>query len=84
MMNFNRGLVLSGRCFEPGFFANGWNWLIGIGILLIIVVGIVLIATRNRKTSKDDSIFEALKLKYADGEISTEEYKKRKSILEEK
>lgn len=82
MMGFNRGLILGEGCFSSGFFSNGWNWLIGIGVLLVIIVGVILIVTKNKKSSPDDSVLEALKLKFAQGEMNEEEYRKRKSVLE--
>ena len=84
MMNYGRSFFLNDRCLAGGFLFNGWNWLIGIGILLVVVAVIVLVTAKRSKTLKDDSVLEALRLKYAEGEISTEEYKKRKSILEGK
>lgn len=69
---------------------SGWDWLIGIGILIIIVVSIILIFSKNKgnhkykNTSAVYNAIDSLKMKYAQGEITEEEYKQRKNVLEEK
>jgi putative membrane protein len=67
-----------------GFMNGGWNWLIGIGVLLIIVAVTYLIVKKNKNTAINSNALESLKAKFAQGEITEEEYKKRKSVLEEK
>lgn len=84
MMNYGRGFLGNNGCFEYGFFSNGWNWLIGIGVVLIIVAVVFLIATRNKRALSDYSALETLKVKFSQGEITEEEYKKRKSVLQDR
>jgi putative membrane protein len=82
MMHYGRGIFNNGMW--DGFMNNGWSLLIGIGILLIIVVVTYLIVKRNQNTVSNSNALESLKVKFAQGEITEEEYKKRKSVLEEK
>lgn len=75
--------------FDNGFcpigFGGGnfglWYFLIFTGIL-IVAVAIML----NRKTKKSSGIdaVETLKMLYVKGEISEEEYLKRKNVIERK
>ena len=73
-----------------GLLGSGWNWLIGIGILIIVVVLIYLIVNKNKGNHKYENTtavynaVESLKMKYVQGEITEEEYKQRKNVLEEK
>ena len=76
-----RGFGENAKCFGYGFMNNGWSMLFAIVVLLIIALLIYFIVhNRNKKVSKN-SVFEALKMKYVQGEISEEEYLKRKDVL---
>ena len=79
---YGRGFIGSG-CFGYGL-SSGWTWLIGIGIILIITAVIYFAVRKSKKTASNYNALESLKMKYSQGEITEEEYKKRKSILEEK
>lgn len=83
-MMYGRGVFGNGGCLGYGLFSSGWSWLIGIGIALIVIAGIYFLVKKNRKAASNYNALESLKMKYSKGEVTEEEYKKRKSILEEK
>ncbi|EMG38606.1 Short C-terminal domain containing protein [Desulfocurvibacter africanus PCS] len=79
----------SGPLFSgPGFFWGGG--LIGLLLKILIVAGIVWLALRiidgirNRQTSGDDKdhSMRILKVKYARGEISEDEYRRMREVLD--
>jgi putative membrane protein len=58
----------------------GFGWVIGI---IVVVALIVVFASIYNSSKPDDSMLEILKRKYASGEISREEYLRRKKDIEE-
>ena len=88
-MMYGRGYTGSGfsenaRGFGYGFMNNGWGMLVVIAVLLIIALLIyIFVHNRNKKVSQS-SVFEVLKMKYVQGEISEEEYLKRKEVINRK
>ena len=62
---------------------NGYGWIIGL-FILIIVIGVIVSALQRRKNSnksKYNSPQDILKIRYAKGEISKDEYdEKRRHI----
>ncbi len=81
-MMHGRGMFYNGSGY--GFMSGGWNWLIGVGIILLVVAVTYLIVNRNKNKDSNNNALKSLKVKFAQGEITEEEYKKRKSVLEEK
>ena len=79
-MMHGRGFF-DGGWFGMGAFGSGWAWLIGIGVLLIVIAATYLIVSRTRTRSNSFDALEVLKNKYALGEITEEEYIKRKNII---
>ncbi|MBV1758688.1 MAG: SHOCT domain-containing protein [Dethiosulfatibacter sp.] len=72
-----------GSCHFGGWNGfSGWYYLIMIGIA-IIVVAIILMAIRKNNGDEYKS-FNTLKELFVKGEITEEEYLKRKSIIEKK
>lgn len=63
----------------------GWMFLV-MGFRLLIVVGLIVLAVKLFKsyTNKSDDVMRILNEKFANGEISEEEYLKRKTILSQK
>ena len=80
-MMHGSGSFGDGGWFGAGFFGNGWTWLIGIGIVLVVIAATYLIASSSRRRTSDYDALEILKTKFAQGEISEEEYNRRKSII---
>ena len=69
-----------------------WGWM-GFGaihmllfwgflILAIIFLARLLNGSDERKTTPTDNALEALKLRYANGEIDKEEFEERKRVLQ--
>lgn len=83
MYGYGRGYAGDYGCFGSGFFHNGWDLLIGVGIIAIIGVVLYLLVNKNKKRASNDSVFELLNMKYAKGEISIEEYSQRRKVLSE-
>lgn len=69
-------------CFGYGFFDSIWTVLIGIGILLLVITVTYLLVKKSRKTTMSSNALELLKTKFAKGEITEEEYLKRKNVFD--
>lgn len=73
--------------FGDGWFGMGsgyfsiWGCLIFVGIILLIIA---LFISKKPKGLKDDNAVEILKLLFVKGEITEEEYLKRKNVMERK
>lgn len=81
MMGYGRGFSFPGNCF--GYGSNLWvHYAIG-GILLIIgiVLVVMFLMKRNNVSRISSEAIELLNMKYAKGEITEEEYLKRKSVI---
>ncbi len=81
-MMWNRGFYGNGFCF--GFGTLGiWNRLI-IGGVGLLIIALVIFALNKKKSSTDDKALNLLNIKYAQGDISEEEYLNRKKVLNRK
>lgn len=69
-------------CFGYGFMNNGWNMLIVVGVFLAIALLIYFLVHNRKKVISNQSTVEILKMKYVQGEITEEEYLKRKNVLD--
>lgn len=83
-MMFGNGYNGIGNCFGfgNGLMHSGWGMIIMLGISALIVAGVILIAKKKGHHQSDNAVLEALKMKLAKGEISEEEYLRRKIVLE--
>ena len=89
------GLWAGGHMWDGGHMWNGgmwngtgatWMWLIMWLIFLLLVIGIGYLlyrAFRGPSAQITDSALEELRLSYARGELSDEEYEERRSRLEQ-
>ena len=62
---------------------NGYGWIIGL-IVLVVVIGVIVSAmTHKRKTTrpKYNSPQDILKTRYAKGEISKDEYDEKRNHI---
>lgn len=76
---FNQGYYGNGNCF--GFFNNGYGMFITLGLIITILLVLYFLGhTKKRKTSYDAAL-ENLKMKYVKGEITEEEFVRRKDIM---
>lgn len=72
--------MMYNRFMGYGIFNSGWSILLVIGVILTVLAIGYLILKRN-KTTSGNSAQEILDQKYVSGEITEEEYNKRKSVL---
>ncbi|MCD6321671.1 MAG: SHOCT domain-containing protein [Clostridiales bacterium] len=80
-MMHSRYFIGNGSCFGAGIFGGIWGWLIVIGVVLLITAVVYLLVSKNKKTAVNASALETLDTKFAQGEVTIEEYQKRKSVL---
>ena len=67
-----------------------WNW-VTMGLVALAVVLLVVLLVRNRKRTNvvqaaptvNSQALDALKMKYAQGDMTEEEYLRRKEVLSE-
>lgn len=78
---FNQGLNRNGICPAFGYFNNGWSIAIGIGLIITLAL-LFYLFVHNKKKRASSEAFEILKLQFVKGEISEEEYFRRKSLLD--
>ncbi len=80
-MMFARGSIngfQGSHCFGYGTFGMGGSLMM---ILVVVLVGVLVWQLLKKKEVVQDNVFEILKLKYASGEITEEEYMRRREIL---
>jgi Predicted membrane protein len=78
---FNQGYNGNGLCPGFGYFNHGWGFIAGIGLIITIAL-LFYLFVHNKKKRVSYEALEILKLQFVKGEISEEEYFKRKSILD--
>ena len=70
-----------------GMMGYGWGWIMMLGILIIVVLGIIALFRylQHSNSSKNLGItaIDILNEKYARGEISTDEYNRKKTDIKE-
>jgi putative membrane protein len=59
---------------------SGWHYLIMLGVIIIVVTLILL--ARKKNNSNGSQALSTLKELYVKGEITEEEYLKRKNVIE--
>lgn len=77
------GSMRSGYCglgYGDSFYGI-WPMLILIGVVILVIV---LILSRKKRDQHKDNSMDMIKMMYAKGEITEEEYLRKKSILEGK
>lgn len=57
-------------------------WVFWIVIILLAVWGVTTRASRSRSSPRHETPLQVLERRYANGEITTEEYRERKAELE--
>lgn len=90
-MGWNRGTNFCGGLFSPGggFFSSGGAIIMGLIFLVLIIAIVYFIVDRNNSKNgssgksghSQDQLMEELKRKYVSGEITEEEYLRKKDIL---
>ncbi|MCE5195874.1 MAG: hypothetical protein LLG09_01905 [Negativicutes bacterium] len=82
-MMFLRGTNEIGRClgFGSRFLMGGWMMLIMAAVLLLVIFTILHFTGKKSKNQANADILDLLKMKLAKGEISEEEYLRKKNFL---
>lgn len=78
--NFDNGLY-GGNCLGFGLFNNGWSTLIGGGLFVLMIVLFIIIVHNKNKRMHSDAAIENLKIRYVQGEITEEEYLRRRDFI---
>jgi putative membrane protein len=61
----------------------GWPMMfITIALIVLATAVIIMLVRKNKKVTAKNSVIETLKMKYVQGDITEEEYLKRKDVLE--
>lgn len=84
-MMYERGFGVLGNCFRGvGMMRGGLGGALMVIVVVAVVIGLVYFIkkTGTGKGKNDNEALKMLKLKFAQGEITEEEYLKRKNILE--
>jgi putative membrane protein len=68
-----------------GDHMDGWGWVMGIGMLLVLVLIVALVFFLVRESGRNSGsgpgAQDALDHRFARGEIDEDEYRKRREIL---
>lgn len=78
--NGNNGIECLGH--GIGLMYGGWGMIIMLGVAALIITGAVILAKKKGNRNSENIVLDALKMKLAKGEITEEEYMRRKTILE--
>lgn len=74
-----RGFYGNGACFGAGGL---WGGLMMLGISLIVVALVIWLVKKG--ASKDNQLLEDLKTRFVLGEITEEDYMKKRDVLKRK
>jgi len=83
-MMYGRGYNGFNNCFEygSGFMNSGIGMLLMLAFILIATVAVIFFVTRIHRHKPGNDALEALKIRLANGEISEEEYTRRKNLID--
>ncbi|MDF2609562.1 MAG: uncharacterized protein K0R92_1036 [Lachnospiraceae bacterium] len=69
-------------CFGFGYWNNGWVMILITVVLIVLAVVILsLLVRKNKVKTSKSAAMETLKMKYVQGEITEEEFLRRKDVL---
>lgn len=83
-MMYGRGYNGFSNCFTSGygFMNSGIGMILMFAFILIATIAVIYLITRiNRRKPANDAL-EALKIRLAKGEISEDEYLRRKNLID--
>ena len=83
-MMFGRGSGNWGQCgwFGSRFFYGGWGMLIGAVLLIAFVALVIYLLKRSHGHQAGHDALQALQMRYVMGEITEEEYRQKKKMLQ--
>lgn len=81
---FRRGFYGAGNCFVNGYgFMNSGLGILAMAVLVVLTVILIMHFVRKSSYKQTNNIvLEELKMRFVKGEITEEEYIKRKNILD--
>jgi len=84
MMNryFSNGYYGNARCLR--YLNNGWGILITLAVIITISLLFYFIVHNKKRRTSNNMILEELKMKYVHGDITEEDYLRRKEIINRK
>lgn len=82
MMHGNSMYGNSHWSFMGNNMLSGWHYLIMFGVLIILVT--LVLWVKNKNSSRGSQALNILQIIFVKGEITEEEYLKRKSVIERK
>jgi putative membrane protein len=82
-MMFGRGYNEFNSCFGNGFgFMHNGIGMILMFLFIVIVITVIFLITRTKRYKSANVAMESLKIRLAKGEITEDEYIKRKTLIE--
>lgn len=67
--------------YDGGMMGWGWSWLIGVVLFVLLIALVGGLAAGLVRHERHDDALEALRLRYARGEIDRAEYDERRQAL---
>ncbi|PKM55853.1 MAG: hypothetical protein CVV00_02365 [Firmicutes bacterium HGW-Firmicutes-5] len=84
MMMFQRGFqggYRGGACWSGGYLGYGWHMLIMAVVLLAIIFTVIYLVNKSSHRHDNKDVLDILKMKYVQGDLTEEEYTKKKDLL---
>ena len=81
-MMLGNGFNGMGNCLGYGLMRGGGGMIIMLAVTMLIVAGVIFFTRKNARRHTENAALDALKMRLARGEISDEEYLRRKTIIE--
>lgn len=83
-MMFRRGYngFSNGFGFGSGFMHGGLDIIMMVAFILLTVIAVIYFVNRTNHRQPRNEALESLKMRFAKGEISEEDYLKRKNIID--
>lgn len=64
-----------------GGYFGAWHFVM-LAAVVLLAVAVIIVVSRRKKHASQDDVLDTLKRLYVSGEISEEDYLKRKSVIE--
>lgn len=82
-MMYGRGYNGFTNCFGSGFIYGGWGMMLLMAVFTLLAVAVIIyFVKRSGRHQSSNEALQALKMRLVKGEISEEEYLRRKTILD--
>lgn len=83
-MMYGRGYNGFNNCFEygSGFMNSGIGMILMLAFILIATIAVIFLVARINRYKPGNDALETLKIRLAKGEISEDEYLRRKNLID--